>query len=271
VRLGGGFWKPKDQILGSDVAGVVEAVGADVTEFRPGDEVLGDTLYHGHGGFAEYVAVPAQAPIVAKPPGITFAQAATLPQGAVLALQGLRAKQEVRDGHQILINGAGGGSGTLAVQMAKSLGAEVTGVDAGDKFEVMRSAGADHVIDYTAEDFTRSESRYDRILDFVGSRSLFAFRRVLKPDGVYLIVGGSMPRLLQAVFVGWLITRLGRSRMGLLAARPNRDDLSHVAHRVATGELTPLIDEVYGLHEVPAALSRLGEGRACGKLVIDIG
>ena len=271
VRLGGGgFWKPKRQVLGSDIAGQVVEAGSDATDFPLGAEVLGDILYHGNGGFAEFVAVPERAPLVAKPEAITFEQAAAIPQGAVLALQGMRARGGVQPGQQVLVNGAGGGAGTFALQIAKTMGAEVTGVDAGHKFEVMRSAGADNVIDYTVEDFTRLGIRYDRILDFVGSRSIFAQRRALVADGTYLLVGGSMPRLMQAVLVGWLITRRSDRQMRLLVAKPNRDDLGELVDMVARGELTPMIDKVYDLNEVPEALGRLGSGGALGKLVIKV-
>jgi NADPH:quinone reductase-like Zn-dependent oxidoreductase len=264
----GGLRHPREQVLGSDVAGVVEQVGDAVTEFQPGDEVLGDVLYHGKGAFSEYVSVPEKAPLVRKPTAISFEQAATLPQAAVLALQGLRDRKGLQAGQQLLINGAGGGGGTFAIQLAKQLGAEVTAVDSAEKFEAMRAAGADQAIDYHTADYTRSGSSFDRILDFVGNRPLLANRRVLADGGVYLLVGGPMRRLLMAVTAGWLVSRMNSRQMGLLMARPNKDDLREVAELVASQELVPMIDRVYALDDVPAAMRRLGEGHSFGKLVI---
>ena len=269
VRLSGaGFRKPRRHILGSDVAGMVEAVGRDVTQFQPGDEVLADTLYHGLGGFAEYVSVRESAPLVLKPEGLTWEQAAALPQAAVLGLQGLREHGGVEPGQRVLVNGAGGGAGTFAIQIAKSLGAEVTGVDKAEKLDLMRSIGADHVVDYTTEDFARGGERYDRILDFSAHRSLFTYRRALGANGVYLMVGGSTPRILQAVVLGSLMSKWGNKKLGLLIARPNKEDLSHVAGLVEGGQLAPVIERSYTLVEAPEALSHVGEGRALGKVVI---
>lgn len=271
VRLtGSGFLKPKRPILGSDIAGRVEAVGRSVTQFRPGDEVFGDILWHGLGAFAEYVSVPESAPLVVKPASITPAQAAALPQAAVLGLQGARAKGGLQPGHSVLINGAGGGAGTFAVQIAKLFDAEVTAVDSTPKLEMMRSIGADHVVDYTREDFTKSGGRYDRIIDFAAHRSIFACKRALRPEGIYLVVGGSMPRLIQAAAIGGLISMTGSKHMGVLVAKPNKEDLSHVASLVEAGKITPLIDRHYELSEVPEALRYLGAGHARGKLVITL-
>lgn len=271
VRIGGaGFLKPKVGILGTDVAGRVEAVGKDVTLFQPGDAVFGDIMWHGGRTFAEYVRVPEGAPIVLKPEGVSFGEAAALPQAGTLALQGLAAKGEVKPGQHVMINGAGGGSGTFAVQMAKSRGAEVTGVDSTPKLDGMRSVGADHVIDYRRDNFTKSGNRYDRILDFAAHRSIFAYRRALRPDGIYSMVGGSAPRMLQAFVVGSLISKTGNRKMGVLMARPNKEDMARLASLVAAGELTPVIDRRFELSEVPEALGYLGEGRAVGKLVITV-
>ncbi len=271
VRIGGaGFLKPKVPILGTDVAGRVEAVGKDVTLFQAGDAVFGDIMWHGGRAFAEYVRVPESAPIVLKPESVSFDDAAALPQAGLLALQGLRSKGEVEPGQHVMINGAGGGSGTFAVQMAKSRGAEVTGVDGTPKLDGMRSIGADHVIDYTRENFTKSGHRYDRILDFAGHRSIFAYRRALRPDGIYSIVGGSAPRMLQALAVGSLISKTGSRRMGVLMARPNKEDLARLATLVETGELTPIVHRHFELSEVPEALRYLAEERAVGKLVITV-
>ncbi len=266
----GGLRRPREQVLGSDIAGVVEQVGDEVTDFKPGDEVLGDVLYHGKGAFAEYVSVPASAPIVAKPKEISFEQAATLPQAAVLALQGLRHREGLRAGQHLLINGAGGGGGTFAIQIAKAIGAEVTAVDSAEKADAMRQAGADYAVDYRTEDYTRAGIGYDRILDFVGSRSLFANHRALADGGAYLVVGGPMRRLLMAPVAGWLVFRTSGKRMGLLTARPNKEDLREVADRVAARQLSPMIDREYPLDQVPDAMRRLGEERSLGKIVIRI-
>jgi NADPH:quinone reductase-like Zn-dependent oxidoreductase len=260
--------KPREPVLGSDIAGVVEAVGPEVVGFAPGDEVFADTIYHGKGGFAEYASVPVSTPLAIKPAAISFEQAATLPQAAVLGLQGLREKGGAQSGQHVLINGAGGGGGTFAIQLAKSYGAEVTGVDNVEKLDTMKAAGADHVIDHRAEDYTKSDQRYDRIIDFVGSQSLFANRRVLEDEGVYLIVGGTVRRILLALIGGWVISKTSRRRMGVLMAKPNGDDLAHVADLVAEGRLEPMIDRVYGLDEVPEAMRRLGEDHSLGKLVV---
>lgn len=271
VRLVGfGLWKPAIRILGSDVAGRVEAVGDKVTRFRPGDEVLADTLYHGMGGLAEYVAVPQSAPMAHKPEGLSFEQAAAIPQAAVIALQGIRDRGRVRAGQRVLINGAGGGAGSFAVQLAKSAGAEVTAVDRGHKLDMLRSLGADHVVDFTQKDFTRSGRRYDLILDLAAHRSILDHRRALSPNGIYAMVGGSMISLLRALILGPLLSRFGSRRMGILGVRPNREDLATAAEMVANGELDCVIDRRYPLSEAAEALRRLGAGQARGKVVITI-
>ncbi len=269
VRFSGaGFWRPKNPILGSDVAGIVERVGSRVTRFRPGDEVFGDALYFGAGTFAEYAVLPERAPLALKPPGLSFVDAATLPQAAVLALQGLRDKGQVEPGQRVLINGAGGGGGSFAVQIAASLGAEVTGVDSGAKLDAIRSLGAAHVVDFARQNYTRLGNRYDRILDFVGVRSIFTKKRALGSSGVYLVVGASVPRLLEAAVVGGLMSKMGTATLGVLIARPNRDDLAEVGRLAESGTITPLVEKQYPLDAVPDALRHLGEGRAIGKLVI---
>jgi NADPH:quinone reductase-like Zn-dependent oxidoreductase len=209
VRIGGLF-KPSMPTLGSDIAGTVEEVGKDVTRFRPGDEVFGDILYAGSGGLGEYVSVPETAPLALKPAGLSFVEAAALPQAGLLGVQGMRSKGGVQPGQKVLVNGAGGGGGTFSLQVAKLLGAEVTGVDSAIKLDMMRSVGADEVIDYAVDDYTRGADKYDRILDFVGNRSVFANRRALADGGVYQLVGGPARRLLQAFLVGGLISKLGR-------------------------------------------------------------
>jgi len=197
----GGLLKPKYKILGADIAGRVEAVGRNVKRFQPGDEVFGDLSECGWGGFAEYVCARENA-LALKPASMTFEEVAAVPQAAVMALQGLRDKGQIQPGQKVLINGAGGGVGTFAVQIAKSFGAEVTGVDSTRKLDMMRSIGADQVIDYTREDFTKSGQRYDLILDVVAYRSIFDYKRALSPKGIYVFVGGSMAAAFQAVFLG---------------------------------------------------------------------
>ncbi len=262
----GGLFKPRGSILGTDVAGRVEEVGSAVEAFRPGDEVFGDVMYNGGSTFAEYIAVPATAPIVHKPATLTFTEVSTLPQAGLIALQGMKG---IQPGHRVLVNGAGGGAGALAVQMAKTEGAEVTGVDNGHKQAFMRSLGVDHVLDYTTTDYTKSGA-YDLILDLVCERSMFAIRRALAPGGRYLVVGGAVRALLAAATVGRLLSTGGR-RIGVLGMRPDKEDLTKVAEMVASGVIRTTIERTYPLAEVPEALRHLGAGRALGKLVIEVG
>lgn len=264
----GGLRRPRRPILGSDVAGRVVEVGSAVESFRIGDEVFGDVMYDGASTFGEYVCVPETAPIVHKPANVSFAEASTLPQAAVIAFQGTSGN--VEPGDRVLVNGAGGGAGAFAVQMAKSAGAEVTGVDNGWKQEFMRSVGADHVLDYTRTDYTKTGIRYDLILDLVCERSMFAIRRAVAPGGRYAVVGGSVRALLSAATFGRLLSTGGR-RIGVLMVRPNKEDLIRVGEMVADGTLSATIERTYPLDEVPDALRHLGEGRALGKLVIEIG
>ena len=256
--------RPRTKILGSDVAGTIEAVGSAVEVFGPGDEVFGDILYHGAGAFAEFVCVPDDAPLVVKPANLTFEQAATLPQAAVIALQGMA--DRVQSGNKVLINGAGGGAGTFAVQMAKAAGAEVTAVDNEWKLEHMRAVGADRVIDYQSEDYTRDRDRYDLILDLACHRSIFAIRRSLAPKGRYAVVGGSVAGLLQAAVLGPILGR--GKRIGVLIVRPNKKDLARAAALVSDGTLQPIIDRIFPLAGVPEALRHVSDGRALGKVVI---
>ncbi len=266
--LGFGFLRPKFKILGSDIAGRIEAVGKNVKQFKPGDEVFGDTFACGLGGFAEYVCVPKTAPLVLKPDGITFEDAAAVPQAAFIALQGIKGR--VQPGQRVLINGAGGGAGTFSVQFAKSFGAEVTCVDRAEKLEMLRSIGADHVIDYTQEDFTRTEQRYDLILDVAAHRSIFDHKRALGTKGTYLMAGGSMHRVLQAALLGPCISRTGSKKMGILAVRPNVEDLVYLTKLVEARKIVPVIDRHYPLAEVAEALGHLGEGHVKGKVVITV-
>lgn len=263
----GGLRRPHRLILGSDVAGRVVEVGSAVESFRPGDEVFGDVMHHGASTFAEYVSVPETAPIVHKPASISFIEASTLPQAGVIALQGTSGK--IEPGDRVLVNGAGGGTGAFAVQMAKIAGAEVTGVDNAFKQGFLRTLGVDHVLDYARTDYTRANTGYDLILDLVCERSMFAIRRAVAPGGRYAVVGGTARSLLSAATIGRLLSTDGR-RMGVLMVRPNKADLIRVAEMVVAGTLRTTIERTFPLDGVPEALRHLGEGRALGKVVIEI-
>jgi NADPH:quinone reductase-like Zn-dependent oxidoreductase len=265
---GGGLRTPRHRILGSDIAGRVEQVGRNVTRFRPGDEVFGDILDH-MGGFAEYVCAP-ESSLVLKPAGLTFEQAATIPQSAGIALRGIRDKGQVQPGHKVLINGAGGGAGLFAVQLAKHYGAEVTGVDNSLKQEVMRSWGADHVVDYTREDVIRSGKQYDLILDLVAYRPAYAYTRALRRGGRYYFVGGSVGTLFQILLLGPLIRMATGKHTRLLIALSRPKDLLDAAELYAAGIVAPVIDRRFSLHETADALRYLGEGRARGKVIITL-
>jgi NADPH:quinone reductase-like Zn-dependent oxidoreductase len=267
-RLLFGLLKPKIKILGCDIAGRVEAVGRNVKQFQPGDEVFGDISGCGWGGFAEYVCARENA-LALKPASMTFEEAAAVPQAAVLALQGLRDKGQIQPGQKALINGAGGGVGTFAVQIAKSFGAEVTGVDSTRKLDMVRSIGADQVIDYTQEDFTQSGQRYDLILDVAAYHSIFDYKRALSPRGIYVMVGGSTARIFQSMFLGPLISMTGSKKMGILMHKPNKD-LAFMKELFEAGKVVPVIDGRYPLSEVPEALRYFGEGHAKGKIVITV-
>lgn len=264
-RVSFGLRKPKKHILGSDVAGRVEAVGARVQRFRPGDEVLGD-LSGRWGGFAEYVCAREDA-LVAKPAAMSFVEAAAIPQAATLALQGLRDKGRITRGQKILINGAGGGVGTFAVQLARPYGAEVTGVDSSSKLDLLRSLGFAEVIDYAQEDFTRAGRRYDLILDVKTNRPLRDYLRVLTPRGAYVTVGGETAKLFRVMTMGPLLSLLGRKRVAMVILKFNKD-LDYLCELSQTGELTPVIDGPYGWNELPEAMRHLGEGKHKGKVVI---
>lgn len=270
VRIIGGLFKPRHKILGADIAGKVEAVGRNVKDFKTGDEVFGDIAGSGFGGFAEYVAVPEKL-LARKSPAMSFEQSASLPQAGLLALQGLRYKGVIKQGDEILINGAGGGVGTIGLQYAKLLGAVVTCVDKAEKFEMLRSLGADYFIDYTKEDYTRNGKQYDRILDVIAHRSVADYKRALKPGGTFAMIGGSMGGLLlQFIFIWPILSRLSNKKMGLMGYKPTRKDLEYLNLLFEEGKLIPIIDKCYPLQEVPAAFHYFSEGNIKGKIIINI-
>ena len=265
----GGLFKPGYGILGSDIAGTVEAVGKDVKQFKPGDEVFGLILNYG-GGFAEFACMTEKA-MALKPASITFEEAAAIPQAAFIALQGILDKGQVKAGQRILINGAGGGTGAFAIQLAKLAGAEVTGVDNTEKLEFMRSLGADHVIDYTREDFTKNGRQYDLILDVIAyHRSVFAYQRALKPNGNYFMAGGSVVPMFQMLLLGPLIRRITSKNIKLLVVQTESKDLVYITELIESGKVKLIIDKRYSLNEAAEALRYLGEGHAKGKVVITV-
>lgn len=268
-RLMAGLLKPKRiRILGCDIAGRVEAIGKNVKQFQPGDEVFGDLSRCGWGGFAEYVCASENA-LALKPACLTFEEAAAVPQAGLLALQGLRDKGHIRSEQKVLINGAGGGVGTFAIQIAKMSGADVTGVDHTAKLEMMRSLGADHVIDYTHEDFTKNGQQYDLILDVTAYHSIFDCKRALSPGGIYVMVGGSSAQANQVIFLGPWISMIGGKKMGLLLHKPNKG-MAFMKELLEAGKVVPVIDRRCPLEEVAEALRYLGEGHVKGKVVITL-
>ncbi len=264
----GGLIKPGNKILGSDIAGTVEAVGKDVKQFKPRDEVFGLMLNYG-GGFAEY-ACKSEKAMALKPANMTFEEAAAIPQAAFIALQGIREKGQVQPGQKVLINGAGGGAGTFAIQLAKLAGAEVTGVDNTEKLELMRSLGADHVIDYTKEDFTKNGKQYDLILDVIAYRSVFAYQRALKPNGNYFLAGGSVFTMLQMLLLGPWIRRTTNKNIRVLVVQTDSKDLIYITKLIESGKVKLVIDKHFSLSETAEALRYLGEGHAKGKIVITV-
>ena len=265
-RLLGGLIRPRVHILGCDIAGRVEAVGGDVTAFRPGDEVYGDVSGSGFGAFAEYVCAPA-AGLAHKPAGMTFEQAAAIPQAGMLAVQGLIDVGRIRSGQKVLLNGAGGGVGTFALQIARLYGAEVTVVDKLGKLDMLRAMGADHVVDYLKDDFTKGGERYDLILDAKTDRSPFAYVRVLAPGGTYVTVGGSILRLLQALVLGPLIARLYHKHLRIVGLKPNKD-LAYMNELFEAGTLRPVLDGPYALADLPEAFRFFGTGDHKGKIIV---
>ncbi len=269
-RLGfAAFRAPRIKILGADVAGVIESTGSKVEGFSPGDAVYGDISGRGWGGFSEYVAVRPDV-LAHKPSSMSFEQAAATPQAAVLALQALRSKTRIKPGDRVLINGAGGGAGTFAVQLAKSFRAEVTVADKAGKLDMLAALGADHVIDCDTTDFTRTGQRYDFILDVVASRSARAYRRAVSPNGSLVVVGGRLWVIARVALGGFVASFIGSRRLSTLVHRPNRRDLESVSELFEQGAITPVIERTYSLSDVPEALQHFGGGTVKGKIVINV-
>ncbi len=270
VRLmGGGLRRPKVAIPGVDIAGRIEAAGSNVKQYRPGDEVFGDISACDRGGFAEYVAVPESA-LALKPAALSFEQAAAVPMAAVTALQGLRDHGRIRAGQKVLINGASGGVGTFAVQIAKAFGAEVTAVCSTRNLDLARTLGADRVIDYTQEDFTRTGHTYDLIFAANGYQPLSAYKRALAPQGIYVMSGGKPGQIFQAMLLGKWMSENGGRKLGGFTARAHQGDLVVLKELLEAGKVVPVIDSRYPLSETAEALRYLGAGHARGKVVITV-
>jgi NADPH:quinone reductase-like Zn-dependent oxidoreductase len=269
VRMAAPF-RPGHRIPGSDIAGVVESVGSDVSALQPGDEVFADLSALGFGAFAEYVSVPATE-LWPKPPSLSFEEAAAVPSAACVAIQGIRDHRTIGPDSEVLINGAGGGMGTFALQIAAAQGAHVTGVDTDTKFELIRSLGAEHVIDYREQDYTTLARRYDLILDLVARRSPRDSRKALKPDGAYAVVGASTARIAQIALLGAMLSRTGEQWLGLHMGYPNRQqDITEVTDLLESGHIHPVIDSVYPLAEAAEAMRAVAAGEVKGKAVISI-
>jgi len=265
ARLGG---LPHNNILGSDIAGMVEAVGRNNSEFKVGDEVFGEIPGY-HGGFAEYVCLSGKT-LMTKPAGMTFEEASAIPQGGVIAFNGIIKQGQVQTGQKVLINGAGGSGGTFAIQLAKHHGAEVTGVDNTGKLAFLRTLGTDHVIDYTREDFTKGGERFDLILDLIAHRSAFAYAQALKPNGTYFFTGGSVATIFQILFLGPLIKRMKSKNVRMLAVPQNREDLIAITELCTAGKVRPVIDRTYSFDEIPEAMRYVSDGHAKGKVVVSV-
>ncbi|MBU1633250.1 NAD(P)-dependent alcohol dehydrogenase, partial [bacterium] len=259
---------PKRRIFGADIAGRVESVGENIRQFKPGDEVIGDLSDCGFGGFAEYAVAPEKA-LIPKPTKILFEEAAALPMAGITALQALRDKGNIQKGQKVLIVGSGGGVGTFAVQLAKYFGAVVTAVCSTKNVEQTSSLGADYVIDYTKEDFTKSNRSYDLILAVNGNRSLSAYKRILNPNGKYVMVGGALVQIFKSILFGWLMS-FGSKKMRSLAAKSNQKDLEFIVKLVEDGKIKPVIERRYPLDKAADAMRYLGEGHARGKVVINV-
>ena len=268
ARLSLGLREPKIKTPGKDVAGIIEAVGHNVKEFKPGDKVFGDLSESGWGAYAEYVSAPEGA-LVHMPDNISFDEAAAVPESGVVALQGLRGKGQIKPGQKVLVYGASGGIGTFAVQIAKSFDTEVTGVCSTRNLKLVKSLGADHVVDYTQEDFVESGELYDLILATAGYRSIFDYKRALKPDGRYVATGGDMKQIFQPMLLGPWVSNEGR-KMTNLAMKPDKKDLTYLKELIETGKVSPVIDKSYPLNELAQALQYYAEGRSRGKVIVTI-
>ena len=269
VRLmtGGIFNPPKNKVLGADVAGIVEAIGTDVTTFKVGDEVFADISGIVSGGYAEYVAVP-ESIVALKPSNISFEQAASVPLAGVTALQGLRDHAQLTAGQKILINGASGGVGTFAVQLAKYYGAEVTATCSTSKVEMVRSIGADHVIDYKQDDFTKNGQQYDLIFDIAAYHSPADYKSSLKPQGKYILAGGSIPRIFQVMLFGWWFSRNSQQTIANYMANPNQEDLEFMGTLLESGKVVPVIDKCFPLEQTADAMRYFETGSTQGKVII---
>ena len=269
VRFWSGLLEPKHKIPGKEMAGRVEAVGGNVTQFQPGDDVFGDLSVCGLGAFAEYVSVPENA-IALKPANLTFEQAAAVPESAAVALQGLRDHGKIQPGQKVLINGTSGGVGSFAVQIAKSFGGEVTAVCSTRNLEMARSLGADHVIDYSKEDFTQNGKQYDLILAANGYHPISDYRRALSPEGIFVATGGSMAQTFEAMLQGPIISMRGSKKMGNMLVKPNKDDLIFMKELIEAGKVVPSIARRFPLSGFAEAFRYLEEGHAQGKVVITV-
>ncbi len=268
--MGEGLFRPKNKFLGADIAGCVEAVGKNVKQFRPGDAVFGDVFGHGTGSFAEYVSVPENT-LVLKPSNVSFEESAAVPLAAVTALQGLRDEGHIQAGQKVLIYGASGGVGTFAVQIAKSFGAEVTAVCSTRNVEMVRSLGADHIIDYKKEDFTQNGQQYDLILAVNGYRPLSVYKRALTPRGIYVMAGGLPSQMFQSLLLGPLMSTSNGRRMTIVSAKTNQKDLLVIRDLLEAGKIRPVIDECYPLCETAEAFRYFDKVHARGKVVITVG
>ena len=269
TRLLGGLFKPKNKILGADVAGVIEAAGSNIKNFKPGDEVFGDIAGAGFGAFAEYVCVPEKM-LAKKSPRMSFEQAASLPQAGLLAMQGLRYKKLLQAGQHLLINGAGGGVGPIALQYAKSIGAMVTCVDREEKFEMLRSSGADELIDFRKTDYTKTGIQYDYILDVTARRSVSDYKRALKPGGVFAMIGGSMGWLLvQMMLIQPLLSKFQKKKLGIMGYQVNSDGLTELSRLFEEEKISPVIDRCFPLAATADAFRYYQQGTFTGKIIIN--
>lgn len=269
VRLTSGFLKPKNRIPGADIAGRVEAVGEGVQMFKPGDAVFGDLSGCGFGGLSEYVSVPEDV-LAKKPDSVSFENAAAVPMAAVTALQGLRDHGKIQPGQKVLINGASGGVGTFAVQLAKHFGAEVTAVCSSGKMDLVQSLGADHVIDYAHEDFTANGQQYDLILAVNGYHPISHYKRALSSNGIYVAAGGKMAQIFQAMLLGGFMSMRGNKKLGNMLVRLRQSDLIFMAELLEAGEVTPVLDRSYPLTEIHEAFRYLGQKHAKGKVIVTV-